>query len=117
MIQLKLEDVNRKYSQTWVKCNDDSQSKYFRSKFIEKYGGEFIKENRREYTWREIPKPVVTRRKFIFEDPEGKIHFVDNMYDFCKKRDLNRAPMYEMIAGKRKQYKKYKFVGEIPWQL
>jgi hypothetical protein len=39
------------------------------------------------------------------------------MYDFCKKRDLKRAAMYEMIAGKRKQYKKYKFIGEIPWQL
>jgi len=116
MILLKLEDVNKRYSQTWVKCNDDSRSKIFRQKFLEQYGGEFIRE-RSEYKWREIPKPTITRRKFIFEDPEGRIHFVENMYDFCKKRDLNRAPMYEMIAGKRKQYKKYKFVGEIPWQV
>lgn len=115
MILLKLEDVNTKYSQTWVKCNDDSRSTYFRKQFIAQFGGEFIKDGR-ELRWREIPKPTVVRRKFIFEDPEGRIHFVDNMYDFCKKRDLNRAPMYEMIAGKRKQYKKYKFVGEIPWQ-
>lgn len=115
MIRLKLEDINRKYSQTWVKCNDDSRSAYFRKQFIQQFGGEFIVDGR-ELKWREIPKPTVVRRKFIFEDPEGRIHFVDNMYDFCKKRDLNRAPMYEMIAGKRKQYKKYKFVGEIPWQ-
>lgn len=116
MIRLKLEDVNKKYSQTWVKCNDDAQSKFFRNKFIEQFGGEFIEE-RKEFTWREIPKPTAVRRKFIFEDPEGRIHFVDNMYDFCKKRELKRAAMYEMISGKRKQYKKYKFVGEIPWQI
>jgi hypothetical protein len=116
MIRLKLEDVNKKYSQTWVKCNDDAQSKFFRNKFIEQFGGEFI-QDKNTFSWREIPKPVNIRRKFIFEDPEGKIHFIENMYDFCKKRDLNRAPMYEMIAGKRKQYKKYKFIGEIPWQV
>jgi len=114
MIQLKLEDVNRKYSQTWVKCNDDAQSKYFRNKFIAQFGGEFINE-KRYYVWREI-KPVNVRRKFVFEGPDGTIHFVDNVYDFCKKNDLNRSPMYEMISGKRKQYKKFKFVTEIPWQ-
>lgn len=116
MIRLKLEDVNKRYSQTWVKCNDDSKSKFFRGKFIEQFGGEFISEGR-EFRWQEIKKILPVRRKFIFEDPEGRIHFVENMYDFCKKRDLKRAPMYEMISGKRKQYKKYKFVGEIPWQV
>jgi len=114
MIVLKFEDVNRKYSQTWVKCNDDSQSKFFRNKFIEQFGGEFIKEGR-EYRWKKI-EPVNPRRKFIFEGPDGKIHIIENLYDFCKKNDLNRSPMYDMMSGKRKQYKKYKFVGEIPWQ-
>lgn len=114
MIVLKREDVNKKYSQTWVKCNDDSKSKYFREKFIQQFGGEFVKEGS-YHKWQEI-KPVSLRRKFIFEGPDGQIHFIENVYDFCKRNDLNRSPMYEMIAGKRKQYKKYKYVGEIPWQ-
>lgn len=114
MIVLKFEDVNKKYSQTWIKCNDDSKSKYFRNKFIEQFGGEFVKEGR-DYRWKKI-EPVSLRRKFVFEGPDGTMHFVENVYDFCKRNDLNRSPMYEMIAGKRKQYKKYKFVTEIPWQ-
>lgn len=115
MIRLKLNDVNKKYSQTWVRCNDDAKSAHFRDKFVAEFGGEFIKEGR-EYRWREIPKPVSTRRKFVFQGPDGSIHFVENMYDFCKTRDLKRAAMYEMIAGKRKQHKQYKFITEIPWQ-
>jgi hypothetical protein len=114
MIRLKHEDVNKKYSLTWVKCNDDAKSSHFRKKFIDEFGGEFVKQGR-DYIWQEI-KPVSLRRKFVFEGPDGSIHFIENMYDFCKKNDLNRAPMYEMIAGKRKQYKKFKFVAEIPWQ-
>jgi hypothetical protein len=116
MIRLKLDDINKKYSHTWVKCNDDAKSKFFREKFLQEFGGEFIQE-KKEFVWREIPKIVSLRRKFVFEDPEGKIQFIENMYDFCKKNDLNRSPMYEMIAGKRKQYKKFKFIAEIPWQV
>lgn len=116
MIRLKLEDVNKRYSQTWVKCNDDAKSNFFRTKFIEQFGGEFIKENR-EYKWqKKIPVIISTRRKIIFSDPEGKIHFVENVYDFCLKNNLKRSAMYDLISGKRKQYKKYKYVGEIPWQ-
>lgn len=118
MIVLKRDDVNKRYSQTWVKCNDDSKSQYFRNKFIEQFGGEFIKDAR-EFRWQEKkPQPVVNpRRKFVFEGPDGKIHFVENLYDFCKRNDLNRTPMYDLMSGKRKQYKKYKFITEIPWQI
>lgn len=115
MIRLKLEDVNKKYSQTWVKCNDDGRSKYFREKFLSEFGGEFLKEGR-EYRWREIPKPTVVRRKFVFEGPDGTIHFIENMYDFCKIHDLKRSAMYELIAGKRNHHKQFKFISEIPWQ-
>jgi hypothetical protein len=117
MIRLKIEDVNKRYSQTWVKCNDDAQSKFFRKKFIEQFGGEFIKEGR-EHKWQKIVPVVVSpRRKLVFEGPDGKIHFIENLYDFCKKNDLNRTPMYDLMTGKRKQYKKYKFIAEIPWQV
>lgn len=116
MIRLKIEDVNKRYSQTWVKCNDDAQSKFFRNKFVEQYGGEFIRE-KREYKWQKKQPVVVNpRRKFVFEGPDGKIHFVENMFDFCKNNNLHRGPMYDVIAGTRKQYKKFKFIAEIPWQ-
>ena len=31
---LSLNDVNRKYTFTWIKCNDDAKSPYFRKLFI-----------------------------------------------------------------------------------
>ena len=114
MIRLKLEDVNRRYSQTWVKCNDDAQREHFKKLFIQQFGGEFVRDGS-YFRWQKI-EPVNPRRKFVFEGPDSELHFIENMYDFCKKNGLNRSPMYEMIAGKRKQYKKYKFVSEIPWQ-
>jgi len=116
MILLKHEDVNIRYTQTWVKCNDDSRSAYFRKQFIEKFGGEFVKEGR-YFKWQKIiPVVISTRRKLVFEGPDGTVHFIENLYDFCKKNGLNRTPMYDLMTGKRKQYKKYKFIAEIPWQ-
>ena len=46
MIRLKLDDINKKYSHTWVKCNDDAKSKFFREKFLQEFGGEFIQEKK-----------------------------------------------------------------------
>jgi hypothetical protein len=114
MIPMNKNDINRKYSPTWVYCNDNSRSNYFRSKFVEKYGGKFVKENSNYYSWEENKKLDV-RRKFIFEDRNGIVFVVENMYDFCKRNDLKRPAMYEMIAGKRKSHKGFKFISEIPW--
>ena len=50
---LNVEQVNIKNSVTWTACNDDSRSNYWRSVFLEKYGGEFIKEGR-YLKWQEI---------------------------------------------------------------
>jgi len=114
MIPMKKDDINRKYTPTWVYCNDNSRSTYFRNKFIEQFGGKFIKENRNYFKWEE-DKPTDIRRKFIFEDRNGIVFVVENMYDFCKRNELTRPAMYEMIAGKRKTHKGFKFIAEIPW--
>jgi hypothetical protein len=108
-------DINRKYSPTWVYCNDNSRSSYFRKKFIEEHGGLFSKNKNNTFTWEEEKKPISVRRKFIFEDRDGTLYVIDNMYEFCKINDLTRPAMYEMIDGKRKSHKGFKFIVEIPW--
>lgn len=115
MIPFKKEDINRKYSPTWVYCNDNSRSKLFRDKFIEEFGGEFVKEKYNYFRWKEITR-LERRRKFIIEDKNGILYTVDNMYEFCKKNQLKRSAIYECIAGKRKSHHGFKFVAEIPWK-
>ena len=115
MIPMNKNDINRKYSPTWVYCNDNSRSDYFRKKFIEEHGGCFSKIDRLYYRWEPEKKLVDIRRKLIFEDRDGIVYIVDNMYEFCKKHDLTRPAMYEMMAGKRKSHKGFKYITEIPW--
>jgi hypothetical protein len=115
MIPMNKDDVNRKYSPTWVYCNDNSRSSHYREKFTEQYGGNFVKKDRNYFTWEEEKKPVAIRRKFIFEDRDGVTYVIDNMYEFCNANDLTRPAMYEMMTGKRKSHKGFKFIAEIPW--
>lgn len=106
---LKLEEVNNKNSVTWIACNDDSRSNYWRSLFLDKYGGEFIKEGR-YWKWQELQnKPY---HYYLYSDASDHIVKIDHMSDFCKKNNLNRSAMYEVKTGKRKQYKGYKYLGE-----
>jgi hypothetical protein len=111
MIPFKKEDINKKYSPTWVYCNDNTRSKIFREKFVKEFGGEFIKESRYSYKWQEIKKKP--KRKFIFEDRDGTVYVVENMYDFCKKNNLKRPALYEVVVGKRKSHRGYRFIAEI----
>ena len=115
MIPMNKSDINRKYSPTWVYCNDNSRSSYWRGKFISEHGGKFSKQKDGNYKWEPEPEAVDIRRKFIFEDRNGVAYMVENMYEFCKRHDLTRPAMYEMIAGKRKTHKGFKFISEIPW--
>ena len=108
-------DINRKYSPTWVYCNDNSRSTYFRKKFIEENGGNFTKGRDGSFRWDEIKKQEPVRRKFIFEDQYGTVFVVDNMYEFCKNNDLTRPAMYDLMDGGRKHHKGFKFIAEIPW--
>ncbi len=118
---LSFNDVNRRNSYTWVKCNDDAQSSYFRNLFTSKHGGEFIKNGK---TWEWTPKqeqmitlepsfskPASRERKvegpktWIFLDSDGVEYSTQNIQEFCKEKDLTRSSLYEVITGRRKSHK------------
>jgi len=106
---LKLEEVNRKNSVTWTACNDDSRSKFWRSLFLEKFGGEFVKDGR-YWSWNDDKFRIY--HYYLYSDINNNVVKIDNMSEYCKKNSLSRAAMYEVKSGKRKQYKGYKFLGE-----
>ena len=120
---LSFNEVNRLYSYTWVKCNDDARSSYFRSAFIQKHGGEFVKKGR-YWEWNPKPEQMIkldpstarsaTRehknegpKTWVFLDSDGTEHETKNIQEFCKQKDLTRSSLYEVISGKRKSHKGY----------
>lgn len=122
---LSLNDVNRRHSFTWVKCNDDAKSGLFRQTFINKFGGKFTK-NGRNWEWSpsqeqiiilepsisEPPPPQIVEpsKTWTFTDPEGNIIKTKNVQEFCKQYDLTRSSLYEVISGKRKSHKGFSFI-------
>ena len=122
---LSLNDVNRKYTFTWVKCNDDARSIYFRNLFIKRFGGEFSKKGR---CWEWMPSqeqviflessivepPAVQiqepSKTWIFKDIDGNLIKTKNVQEFCKQHKLTRSSLYEVITGKRKHHKGFSFV-------
>jgi hypothetical protein len=125
---LSLNDVNRRHTFTWVKCNDDSKSGYFREIFIKKFGGQFSK-NGRHWEWsptsdqmimlessvseppsQQTPEPSKT---WIFKDKDGQEIRTKNIQEFCKKNALTRSSLYEVISGKRKQHKGFYFIETL----
>ena len=120
---LSFSDVNIRGSFTWTKCNDDSKSTYFRQIFTQKHGGEFVKSGR---NWEWVPSAIqmiaidpspppepvfdVNAKTWIFTDADGSEIKVQNILDFCKRHDLTRSSVYEVISGKRKHHKGFKFV-------
>jgi len=125
---LSFNDVNRKGSFTWIKINDDAQSKYFRSIFLQKHGGEFVK---RGNIWEWQPKaeqiivlepsfsepanpikdePKEPAKTWIFTDKDGGVVKTQNIQEFCKEHKLTRSSLYEVISGKRKHHKGFVFV-------
>ena len=111
MKQLRLEEVNKRNSITWTACNDDSRSRVWRNIFTETYGGKFVKRGR-YWNWEEDKKNVPPPRKcWIFEKNNKEVK-ITNFSDYCKENDLSRAAMYEVMYGKRRQYKGYTFLAE-----
>jgi len=87
--------------------NEDSHAKNNRSNFCKQYGGEFNKIGR-YFKWEELEKEP-EKRIMIFER-EGEIFEVSNVMEFCREHNLTKSALYEVISGKRKQHKKFKFI-------
>jgi hypothetical protein len=102
----------------------------FRDKFIQQFGGKFVKEGR-YWKWLEldfekmflqeieekvkefkIPEPVikVERGKSFVFTKNGEEVYVKNLLEFCMDNKLVRGAMYDLMSGKRKIYKGYKFL-------
>ena len=131
--QLKKETVNKKYSRTWTKINDDGRSDYWRDKFLSIHGGEFIK-NGREWVWEDTAKePVKEELELVKEElelvkeelepvkeespktiyiitkPDGEEEEIDYaIHRYCKANGLDDGNMYKVLSGKRKTHKGYK---------
>jgi len=122
--------VNKRNSRTWIRLNEDAKSGMFRDKFIQQFGGKFVKEGR-YWKWLEldfekmflqeieekvkefkIPEPVikVERGKSFVFTKNGEEVYVKNLLEFCMDNKLVRGAMYDLMSGKRKTYKGYKFL-------
>jgi len=137
-MKLSINDVNRKYSFTWIKCNDDAQSPYFRGQFLQKHGGVFEKINR-NWIWIsdntvipteliEAPKLIVPPhvevpilksqkeacRTIVLKDSLGVVHNVKNIQQFCRDQKLIKSGMYKLISGKKKAYKGFTYIETLP---
>ena len=108
MYRLKKEDVNKKYSFTWTKMNDDAKYKRFRSEFIAEFGGQFDLQG----VWTEDVVQQEDERTFLIINPDGEVDEVHNFAKYCRDRELNRAAMYAVLKGTRKQHKGYRLKGE-----
>lgn len=121
---LSLNDVNNKGSFTWIRCNDDAKSFYFRNLFCQKYGGYFTKSGR-YYEWSpsenelQLPEePVIVvnnepKKTWIFKDPDGNTVKTTNIQTFCKEYNLTRSSLYDVITGKRSTHKGYSFIETV----
>ena len=125
------EQVNRRNTRIWVRMNEDAKSSYFRNQFVQKYGGKFVKEGR-YWKWVEldfekliiqdfekkiqefkIPEPVVKverGKNYVFQNKEGEEVYIKNLLEYCMENKLVRGAMYDLMTGKRKTYKGYKFL-------
>ena len=125
---LSFNDVNRRRSFTWTKCNDDAKSGLFRNMFIEKFGGEFIR-NGREWEWTPTKEQIISlepsiaepppqepqepTKTWVFKNTEGEIIKTKNIQEFCRDNALTRSSLYEVISGKRKHHKGFSFVETL----
>ncbi len=107
-------DVNKKYSPTWILCNDNSKSKTYRAIFLERFGGRFDKTGP-YYVWKSrilkehyVPKTKTVR---VF-NRTGEILVIQNIKKYCRDNKMSRAAFGEMLKGTRKSYKGFRPVPE-----
>jgi hypothetical protein len=101
--------VNRRNTRDWIKCNEDTKSAYWRDKFVEEHGGQFIHEGK---IWRWEEQKIIVdnrikqeRKEYIFINKDGVEFLTDNFAKFCRKNELNKSAMHQVIKGDRRQHK------------
>jgi hypothetical protein len=123
---LSITEVNQKHSNTWNRCNTDAKSYFFRNQFTSKFGGNFVKENK-YWIWEETkiqepvklivptpePTPKEPKRIVILEDSEGARYEVTNVKAFCREKDLSPSSISDLISGRRKTHKGFKYIETI----
>jgi hypothetical protein len=107
-------DINKKFSPTWILCNDNSKSKTYRSIFLERFGGRFDKQGL-YYIWKSKaktipPAPKVRIVKML--NRAGEVVVVENVKKYCKDNKMSRGAFGEVLSGKRKSYKGYRLLPE-----
>ena len=119
--------VNNRSSSIWLKCNDNSRSSYFRSRFVDEFGGEFVNmvvgdraEN--EWVWKDnIIEPQETlinneefnnsaERLYEITYPDGNKVVVENLAQFAKENDLRIDGLYR-CSGKNAKGMNSKYKG------
>ena len=115
IVPLVKKDINKSNSRTWTKCNDDARSDYWRTMFVDIYGGEFEK-NGLYWNWKQgivpkIPKKEPNRR-FKVTTPDNQTIYVENVNNFCNKNNLNKSAFYAVVRGQRSHHKGYKVEKE-----
>ena len=115
-------EINRKGSASWLLCNDNSRSEYFRGKFVSENGGKFTRSGR-YWEWTEqivdskvnvdsIPdNPKALIKTWLFEDATGIRHSTTNLTEFCKTHNLSRSKIYELINKNRNTHRGYKLIS------
>ena len=106
--------VNQRNTPTWSMMNDNSRSKHNRSKFVEQHGGEFIHNWDKHggiWLWRETTEKAEenssqnNKTEYILTNSNGEEFIVDNVSKFCRKNELNKSALYEVLKGNRSHHK------------
>jgi hypothetical protein len=55
-------------------------------------------------------KEMRQKYQIVFGSKEGKEVYIKNLLEYCIENKLVRGAMYDLMTGKRKSYKGYKFL-------
>jgi hypothetical protein len=120
---LQCDKINVKNSRTWIACNDNSRSEYFRAEFIKKFGGKFIKKGD-TYFWKKRkskkrPKKVKTEPQtvYLFSDIAGNTLEITSIKTYCKQNNMSNGALFDVVNGKRKSYKGLQFLSKTKLPL
>lgn len=130
---LSVKDINRKHTNSWTRCNDDSKSNYYRNIFISQHGGSFRRKGQ-YWEWipdleviapqMDIPPTLIVpppsetidteqSKTFVFMDTNDVVYKIKNIQRFCREHNLNRRMVYQLIKDKRKPHKGFRFIEMV----